>query len=84
MLMFLVGALLGVLTGGFFAVRYLRREIAADIEPRLRRIERQLDNLETAINLALMTQYAEMSGRPAPLPRGTTIAPSLRPQDTLQ
>lgn len=84
MLIFLVGALLGVLVGGFFCVRYLRREIAADIGPRLRRIELQLDNLESAINLALMTQYAEMSGRIPPLPRGTAIAPRPRPQDTLK
>lgn len=66
MLVFLVGALLGVLTGGMFCVRYLRREIAADIGPRLRHIQIQLDNLEAAVNLALFTRYAEMS-KPSPL-----------------
>jgi hypothetical protein len=80
MLIFLVGALLGVLTGGFFCVRYLRREIAADIGPRLRRIEQQLANLETAVNLALVTQYAELSGRIGPLPLGATVAPPLQRQ----
>jgi len=84
MLIFLVGALLGVLVGGFFCVRYLRREIAADIGPRLRRIELRLDNIETAVNLALVTQYAEMSGRTAPLPRGMTLASRPRPQETIQ
>jgi hypothetical protein len=63
MLIFLVGALLGVLVGGMFCVRYLRREVAADIGPRLRRMQFQLDNLETAINLALVTRYAERSER---------------------
>ena len=62
-LIFLVGALLGVLAGGAVCVRYLRREVAADIGPKLRRMQLQLDNLETAINLALVTRYAELSGR---------------------
>jgi hypothetical protein len=62
-LIFLVGALVGVLTGGMLCVRYLRREIAADIGPALRRMRAQLDNLETAINLELATRYAELGGR---------------------
>jgi hypothetical protein len=40
MLIFLVGALLGVLMGGALCVRYLRREVAADIGPKLRAQER--------------------------------------------
>jgi hypothetical protein len=64
-LIFLVGALLGVLVGGAFCVRYLRHEIAADIGPAMRRMRSQLDNLETAINLELMTRYVELSKRPA-------------------
>jgi hypothetical protein len=66
MLIFLVGALLGVLVGGLFCVRYLRHEIAADVGPALRRMRAQLDNLETAMNLELATRYAELSER---LPR---------------
>ena len=72
MLVFLVGALLGVLTGGMFCVRYLRREIAADIGPRLRHMQLQLDNLEAAVNLALFTRYAEI-GRPLPEPPLTPL-----------
>jgi hypothetical protein len=64
-MIFLVGALLGVLAGGALCVRYLRREVAADIGPRLRRIEVQLATLESATNLALFTRYAEL-GRPSP------------------
>lgn len=61
LLIFLVGTLLGVLAGGTLCVRYLRSEISADIGPRLRRMQRQLDSLEAAINLALMTRYADLS-----------------------
>lgn len=64
MLVFLVGALLGTLTGGMFCVRYLRHEIAADIGPRLRHVQLQLDNLEAAVNLALFTRYTEMTKQP--------------------
>jgi hypothetical protein len=72
LLIFAVGTLVGVLAGGALCVRYLRHEVAADIGPRLRRLQLQLDNLETAINLALVTRYAELSGRPA---REATLPP---------
>jgi hypothetical protein len=62
-LIFLVGALLGVLVGGAVCVRYLRQEVAANIGPSMRQMRSQLDNLETAVNLALVTQYAELSRR---------------------
>jgi hypothetical protein len=63
MLIFLVGALLGVLLGGALCVRYLRREVAGDIGPRLRHMQLQLDNLESAINLTVMTRYSELDRR---------------------
>ena len=72
LLLFLLGALIGVLFGGALCVRYLRHEIAADICPQLRRLQLQLDNLESAINLALVTRYAELAAarpmQPAPRP----------------
>jgi hypothetical protein len=64
-LIFLVGALFGMLVGGAFCIRYLRHEVTADIGPSMRRMRSQLDNLETAVNLALVTRYAELSERPA-------------------
>jgi hypothetical protein len=64
MLIFLLGALLGVLMGGTLCVQYLRREIAADIGPSLKRVGLQLDNIETQLNLAIMTRYTELSSRP--------------------
>ena len=63
MLIFLIGALFGVLVGGMVCVRYLRHEVAANIGPSMRRMRSQLDNLETAVNLALVTRYAELSQR---------------------
>ena len=61
MLIFLVGALLGVLIGGALCVRYLRREVAADIGPKLKHMQLQLNNIETELNLAIATRHAELS-----------------------
>jgi hypothetical protein len=73
-MIFVLGALLGVLAGGALCVRYLRQEVAADIGPKLRRIQQKLDNLELEINLVLTTRLAELSG-PHPIP------PPLRGKD---
>jgi hypothetical protein len=64
LLIFLVGALTGVLAGGAMCVRYLRSAIANDIGPQLRRMQNQLDNIESAVNLALASRYAELSQLP--------------------
>jgi hypothetical protein len=72
LLIFAVGALLGVLAGGALSVYYIRtaitddigpklRRMHADIDPQLRRMQNQLDNIESAVNLALATRYAELS-----------------------
>lgn len=60
-MLFLLGVLIGTIGGCLICIRYLRREIAADIGPRLRRIQLQLDNLETAVNLGIVTRYADMA-----------------------
>ena len=65
-LVFLLGALIGILGGGALCVRYLRQEITADIGPRLRRLQLQLDSLESTLNLVLVTRYAEIGSQ---LPR---------------
>ena len=62
-MIFLVGALLGVIMGGTLCVGYLRREIAADIGPKLKRVQLQLDSIETQLNLAIMTRYGDLSSR---------------------
>jgi hypothetical protein len=60
LLIFFLGALLGVLIGGAVCVRYLRQEIAGNIGPRLNRIQLQIDTLESAVNLALVTRQTEI------------------------
>jgi hypothetical protein len=71
-LVFVVGALLGLLPGGALYVRHLRAAIADDIGPqlrrlhadidlRLRRIQSRLDNIESAVNLAPASEYAKLS-----------------------
>ena len=60
-LLFLVGVLLGVFAGGALCVGYLRREIADDIGPKLKRMQLQLDNIETEMNLAITMRHAELS-----------------------
>jgi ABC-type lipoprotein release transport system permease subunit len=66
LLIFFLGALLGVLIGGALCVRYLRQEIAGNIGPRLNRIQLQIDTLESAVNLALVTRQTEI---PPSVPR---------------
>jgi hypothetical protein len=60
-LTFLVGLLLGTLIGGAFCVRYLRREIAANVGPQLRQLNYKIEALESVLNLALATQHAELT-----------------------
>jgi hypothetical protein len=64
-MIFFLGALLGVLAGLAICIRYMRREMLADIGPKLRHMQAQLDNMESALNLALVSRYAELSSRPA-------------------
>lgn len=64
MLIFFLGVLLGVLFGGTLCAAYLRQEIAASIGPKLKRVELQLDTIESQLNLAIMTRHAELTARP--------------------
>ena len=46
----LVGVLTGILMGAVVCARFLRQEIAANVGPRLRRIESQLDTTERQLS----------------------------------
>ena len=81
MIIFILGTLLGILGGGTVCVRYLRHEIAADIGPQLRRMQGKLDNLEAALNLALMTRYADLSAAQIHLLHPPTLGPTPRTDD---
>jgi len=63
MLIFSLGGLLGILFGGILCAAYLRQEIAAGVSPKLRRLELQLETIETQLSLALMARHAELSAR---------------------
>jgi hypothetical protein len=67
-MIFVIGLLIGVLGGGALCVRYLRQEIAADIGPRLKRVQMKLESLETEINLALATRLEDLSRSPRQIP----------------
>jgi len=64
-LIFLVGLLLGTLVGGAFCVRYLRREIAANVGPQLRQLNLKVETLESVLNLALVTRHTELTCLPS-------------------
>jgi hypothetical protein len=59
----LLGVLAGLVAGAAVCARYLRQEIAANIGPRLRRIEQQLDSLQAEVNLATEVRLAALSKR---------------------
>lgn len=58
-----VGLLIGLLIGAVACARYLRQEISANIGPRLRRIELQLDTMQAEINLATEARLAALRTR---------------------
>lgn len=60
MLIFFLGVLLGVLFGGMLCAAYLRQEIAAGVSPKLRRVELQLETIESQLGLALVARQAEL------------------------
>lgn len=64
-LIFSLGASLGALAGGGACLCLFRQQVTDEFGPRLRRMQLQLDSLETAINVALMMRYDEIS-RPSP------------------
>ncbi|MGB6579110.1 MAG: hypothetical protein WBF34_14450 [Streptosporangiaceae bacterium] len=77
LLIFALGAMIGVLAGGALVIRHFRAAIAGDIgplirrmhaeiDPQLRGMQNQLDNIESAVNLALASRYAELSQLPWP------------------
>lgn len=68
-LIFAVGALLGLFLGALLCIRFIRQEVAADIGPRLRRIQLQLDSLEAEVQLVIGTRYAEASAHLSQDPR---------------
>jgi len=59
----LLGVLMGLVAGAALSARYLRQEMAANIGPRLRRIELQLDTLRAELNLAAEARLEALGRR---------------------
>lgn len=60
MLVFLIGALLGLLIGAVACVRYVRQEMTAKIEPSIDLMQMRIINVQSSVDLALATWHAEM------------------------
>ena len=61
MMLFFLGALLGLLLGGALCVRYVRREVTADIGPKLKHVQIQLDTIQSELTFANTTRHAELT-----------------------
>jgi hypothetical protein len=59
-LIFLVGSLLGLLLGAVMSIRLVRQEVAGDLGPSIRQMQRQLSNIETELAYAVSSRYAEI------------------------
>jgi hypothetical protein len=57
----LLGVLMGLLAGMAACARFLRQEIAANIGPRLKRIEQALDSLRAEVTLDAATRLATLN-----------------------
>jgi uncharacterized protein YneF (UPF0154 family) len=57
-----LGLLIGLLIGAAVCARYLRQEVAANIGPRLRHIELQLETMQAELNLATEARLAALRG----------------------
>lgn len=62
-LIFFAGALLGALAGTVACVKYVRQAMMADIAPGLRRLQAQVDNLETEVRLTVTEWLTELTRR---------------------
>ena len=63
-LIFLIGALLGLVLGSALCVRYLRQELTARIGPTMDLVLLKLDNVHSAVNVALANWHAELHNHP--------------------
>jgi hypothetical protein len=59
----LLGLLIGLVAGAAISARSLRQEIAANIGPRLRDIELQLNTMRAEVNLATEVRLATLRRR---------------------
>lgn len=65
-LIFLIGALLGLVLGAALCMRYVRQEVTARIGPTMDLVLLKLDNMHSAVNIALANWHAELHNHPRP------------------
>lgn len=63
-LVFLVGSLLGLCLGALLCVLFVRRGVAEDLNPKLSRMQGQLNTIEAELAYMVSARYAELNGRP--------------------
>lgn len=68
-LVFLVALLLGVWIGTLLRGRYVRQGVVDDLDPRLSRMQGQLNTIEAELAYMVSARYAELNARPLPEPR---------------
>jgi hypothetical protein len=56
----------GLLLGALVSVRFIRQEVSAELGPKLRQIQGQLDSMEAELNYAVSSRYAELNAQLSP------------------
>lgn len=78
-LIFLIGALLGLVIGAVLCIHYVRQEVTARIGPTMDLVLLKLDNMHSAVNLALLNWHAELHNHSYPPHVPDTTATSRKP-----
>lgn len=60
----LVALLLGVWIGTLLRGRYIRQGVIDDLDPKLSRMQGQLNTIEAELAYMVSTRYAELNARP--------------------
>jgi hypothetical protein len=72
-LVFLVGSLLGLCLGALVCVRFVRQGVTEDLNPKLSRMQGQLNTIEAELAYMVSARYAEINGRPPHVPRQDSL-----------
>lgn len=65
----LVALLLGVWIGSLLRGRYIRQGVIDDLDPKLSRMQGQLNTIEAELAYMVSARYAELNARPLAEPR---------------
>jgi hypothetical protein len=65
----LVTLLFGVWIGTLLRVRYIRQGVTDDLNPKLSRMQGQLNTIEAELAYMVSARHAELNVRPLPEPR---------------